>query len=94
MVLRMTLHLPTLPEAIAADVAAVGRFAAELMVEVSRAGNLESPAACNIPQHAEQCHRIGPARQRHEHSGARLDQAVPPERAPDALNQWQVIGDE
>jgi len=72
----------------------VGLFAAELMVEVSRAGNLESPAAGNIPQHAEQGHRIGPARQRHKHTGARLDQGVPPERAPDALNQWQVIGDE
>ncbi len=28
MVLRMTLHLPTIPEALAADVAAIGRFAA------------------------------------------------------------------
>jgi hypothetical protein len=72
----------------------VGFFAAELMVEMSRAGNLESLVSGDIPQHAEQCYRIRPARQRHKHTGARLNQGVPPERAPDALNQWQVIGDE
>ena len=39
MVLRMTLHLPTIPDAVAADVAAMGRFAASRAWVPATSGN-------------------------------------------------------
>ena len=66
---------------------AVGLCAAQLMVEVRGARQLKRLAAGKIVHHAQERDRIGSSRQCHEHTITRLNQLMPPESAPDDLNQ-------
>ena len=54
---------------------------AQLMIEVRDAGDLQLAELFELAQDVQQRHRIGPARQRDEHTGAARKQVVLPDRA-------------
>ena len=53
------------------------------MIEMGCAGELETFDVCDLGKHSEQRDRVGPARKSDKHTGARLNQSVSPEGAPD-----------